>query len=43
MPTLEHHLGKYFPPNAFQNNLSMATYHNLKLNPAVELEEGSAK
>lgn len=43
MPALEHHLGTNLPLNTFQKDLSMATYHNIKLNPAMELKEGSAK
>ena len=43
MPTLEHHLGTNLPLNTFQKNLSIATYRNLKLNPAIKLRKGSAK
>lgn len=43
MPALEHHLGANIPLNKFQKNLSMATYRNLKLNPAIELKKRSAK
>lgn len=42
-PALEHHLGTKLSLNTFQKNLSMTTYHNLKLNPAIELQKGSAK